>query len=240
MKKIVAIVGSILCCTVVSFADSYMPQTGSGSLFGNEKQKTGSVQTSSEGYGVRSGQFGLGIRTGVAQNDPKDMKDAYNDAFDYGWTHKKLSKNAAVFGIEALYEWGEEDKVGIKLGVEGYGQNKLELDHGDYTAKENTYAFPLTAYYKKDNGIKAWSWFAGAGLTLINSEIKDDYYGDKETYHKSKVFPHLVAGAEYRFCKLFALGIEAKYNIAAKVKKDGGVLSDRSGIGAAITGRFYF
>ena len=60
------------------------------------------------------------------------------------------------------------------------------------------------------------------------------------TLSKTKIFPHITAGAEYRFNEVFALGLDVKYNIAAKVKKDDLVLSDRSGIGAALTGRFYF
>jgi len=61
---------------------------------------------------------------------------------------------------------------------------------------------------------------------------------------KNKVFPHIVAGGEYRFTKTFALGLEARYNIGGKAKKniedENIVLSNRSGFGAALTGRFYF
>ena len=188
--------------------------------------------------------WGLGLRFGAAQNDPKDMKETYDEAFDYGYSEKELTKSPAVFGLEALYEWDlsdEVNKIGLKLGVDFYGQNELKLDWGAFKATETTYAFPLTAYYKRDNGIKNLSWFAGAGLTIMRSEIEcKDLYSGNENWSKTKVFPHIVAGAEYRFSRLFALGLDVKYNIAAKVKKDEDILSDRSGIGAAITGRFYF
>ncbi len=75
----------------------------------------------------------------------------------------------------------------------------------------------------------------------MRSEIKGEYiYFENESWSKTKVFPHITAGAEYRFSRVFALGVDLKYNIAAKVKKDEAILSDRSGIGAAVTGRFYF
>ena len=196
---------------------------------------------------VLANNWGIGIKAGITQNNPKGMQDAYDEAYDYGYDSAKLTKNRAVFGVEALYERGSTDKIGVKLGAEMYGQNKLELSnlYGDsFTAKEDTYMFPLTAYYKKDNGIGRLSWFAGAGFTLINTKMKEkekDYYDDyKQTYSTSKLFPHLTAGAEYRFTQVFALGIEAKWNINAKVKKYGWVISDHSGLGAAVTGRFYF
>ena len=81
------------------------------------------------------------------------------------------------------------------------------------------------------------SWFAGAGVTFISSTIEQTGFSDVD---KDKVFPHIIAGGEYRFTEVFALGLEARYNFSAKVKKDGALISDRSGFGAALTGRFYF
>lgn len=69
---------------------------------------------------------------------------------------------------------------------------------------------------------------------------------DKEEFSisKSKIFPHIMAGTEYRFSELFALGLEAKYNFSAKTEKNyeglNVVLSDRSGLSGAVTARFYF
>ena len=165
-------------------------------------------------------------------------------AFMYGYSQAEMDKGYGVFSLEGLYEWDlsdEANKIGVKLGVDIYGDNELKLDWESEKYTETTYAFPLTAYYKRDNGIKNWSWFAGAGLTLLKTELESKIAGwGKETTSKSKVFPHITAGAEYRFSKLFALGFDVKYNIAAKVKKNDTVMSDRSGFGAAITGRFYF
>lgn len=189
------------------------------------------------------GNWGLGIRLGIAENDPKTMKEAYDQAFDYGYSKKELDEGNGVFGIEVLYEWtlnDEFNKLGLKIGIEGYGENELKLDNGWTKVTEETMAYPVTLYYKKDNGVKKWSWFAGMGITAIHSKFEYNVGSASGTETKTKLFPHITGGIEYRFTKLFALGLEARYNIAAKVEKDGDVLSDRSGFGALITGRFYF
>ena len=250
MKKIITVVG-LLCITAASFAfepASYgATKPGNGSLFGNKSNKergeSNQIKTTKEEY-ARPGQFALGFRVGAAQNDPETMQEIYDNAFDLGYSEKELTKGYGVFGIEALYEWElaqENAKLGVKAGFEAYSQSKLSLDWGDVKITETTYAFPFTFYYKNDNGIKKWSWFAGAGLTVISSKGELKMAGSPtETESKTKVFPHITAGAEYRFSRVFALGVDVKYNIAAKVKKNEDVLSDRSGIGAAVTGRFYF
>ena len=179
-----------------------------------------------------AGQWGLGLKLGAGENDPKTLQDAFNAGGG------ELDKSPAYFNVEGLYEWeleGEANKLGFRFGLDIYGEN--ELKQPGVTVTETTFALPLTLYYKRDNGIKNWSWFGGAGVTLIHTTGEETGFSDQD---KSKLFPHIMAGGEYRFTKLFALGFEARYNFAAKVKKDGAVLSDRSGFGAAVTGRFYF
>lgn len=179
-----------------------------------------------------AGNWGLGLKLGAGQNDPKSLKDA-NVA---GTT---LDENPVYFSIEGQYEWPmqETNKLGLRFGIDGYGDNELKYPGGKVT--ESTYAIPLTVYYKWDKGVKGFSFYAGGGLTYINTEVefKDTLGSDKD--HKSKIFPHIVGGAEYRFTELFALGLEGRYNIGAKVKKNG-YETDRSGFGAALVGRFYF
>ena len=175
--------------------------------------------------------WGLGVKLGGGQNDPKAMKDLHK-AFG-----GDLDKNYGFFGLEAMYEMAldnEADLLGFKVGWDMYGDN--ELKQGLTKITEETYAFPFTLYYKRDNGIENISWFGGAGLTILRTEVEQGT--QKES--KNKVFPHIVIGGEYRFTKVFALGLEARYNFAAKAKKNGLVISDRSGFGAALTGRFYF
>ena len=177
-----------------------------------------------------AGNWGLGLKLGAGQNDPKTLKDTL-DAFG-----GELDKNYGFFTIEGQYEWPmtETGKLGFRFGIEGYGDNEYKATGGKIT--ESTFAIPLTVYYRWDKGVKAFSWYAGGGITYIDTEVEITGTDDIE---KDKVFPHVVAGGEYRFSELFALGLEGRYNIGAKIKKDG-YETDRSGFGAALVGRFYF
>lgn len=185
-----------------------------------------------------AGGWGLGVKLGAGQNDPKDMKEDFDI---YGGT---LTKSPGVFAIEGQYEWdlqgeqldtvGSVNKLGLRFGFDFYGQNKLERT--GFTAKENTVSLPVTVYYRHDGGIKNASWYAGAGFTSISTEL--EVPGD--SIKESKLFPHVMAGAEYRFTKLFALGLDLKYNFNAKLTKNGVVISDRSGLQGVLAARFYF
>ena len=177
-----------------------------------------------------AGDWGVGVKLGIGENDPKSL----NEVFDY--YGGKLTEGNGIFGLEVFYEWNLNDdvnKLGWKVGLDVYGENEWKAY--PYKITETIYAFPLTVYYKQDYGVERWSWFAGAGITLMKGEAEDG----PATYKDSQVFPHITAGAEYRFTELFALGLEAKYNINAELKK-GFYTTDRSGISAALTGRFYF
>lgn len=196
--------------------------------------------------------WGAAVKAGIGENDPKTLNDGYHNVIG----DRDLTESDGFFGLEALYEHNltNYDKIGVRLGVDFYGENELEVSSRteDFRADatENTYAIPLTVYYKRDNGIKNWSFFAGAGITYIHSELEyesENLMGmDKEEFSisKSKIFPHIMAGTEYRFSELFALGLEAKYNFSAKTEKNyeglNVVLSDRSGLSGAVTARFYF
>jgi len=184
-------------------------------------------------FAVGESGWGLGVKLGYAENDPKTMKDLNGAG-------TSLDENGAYFSIEGQYEWALQDanKLGLRFGLDSYGEN--EIKGGGVKWTEETMAFPVTVYYKWDGGVKGWSFFGGAGLTYIYTNADISGWAGRDDEHKSKVFPHIAAGAEYRFTELFALGLDARYNIGAKVKKDGAVLSDRSGFGAALVGRFYF
>lgn len=173
--------------------------------------------------------WGLGLKLGAGQNDPKTLKDEHK-AFG-----GELDEGYGVFGIEGQYEteMSETGKLGIRFGVDVYGDNEVKV--GAIKKTESTYAIPLSAYYRWDKGVKAWSWYAGGGISYIKTEVEIGTFKD----HKSKFFPHIIGGVEYRFSQLFALGFEAKYNIGAKIEKDG-YKTDRSGFSGALVGRFYF
>lgn len=197
---------------------------------------------------ILANEWGLGMKIGIGKNDPKGIKETINTAETLGYSGS-LDKNPGFLGIETAYEknLAEHDKLGIKLGLDWYLQNKGKLSTSGITVmegKERTYAIPLTVYYKRDQGINNFSFYGGAGITFIQSDVEITYHPalgiDNENPHKNKFFPHILIGAEYRTSEVFALGLEAKYNINAKLKKHGEVLSDRSGLSAALTGRFYF
>ena len=189
---------------------------------------------------VFADNWGVGVKLGIGENDPSSFQELYDISFD---ASRKLETDDSFAGLEGLYEWdlnSPANKLGVRLGIEAFGENELQIwELGDYeNYKETTYAIPLSVYYKRDNGVKKLSYYGGVGVTFISTEVEDDVFD--ESVSENKVFPHILAGVEYRFTQLFALGFEAKYNIGAKVKKDGVVLSDRSGFSGALTGRFYF
>lgn len=191
---------------------------------------------------AKADNWGVGVKMGASENDPKTL----NDIQDGTVYSNELNEDGTLFtGVEALYEFDlndEANKLGVKLGFDVFGQNELKITAPAGTDKwtETTYAIPLTVYYKRDNGVQAWNPYAGVGVSFFRSEMKRELFGNEAKDHKSKVVPHLVAGAEYRFTRLFALGLEAKYNFGAKLEKDGLVYSDHTGFSGAITGRFYF
>ena len=187
--------------------------------------------------------WGLGLKLGGARNSPSDLNLIYDNTLA---ASKEKTEGPIYFGVEAMYEFtlnDEVNKLGIKAGADIYANNEVELKGitmtpgWDETTTEKTYAFPFTVYYKYDQGIEHWSFFGGAGVTILRSTIEQTGVAD---VNKTKIFPHIVIGTEYRFSQAFALGFEGRYNFNAKVEKDDGVLSDRSGFGAALTGRFYF
>ncbi len=181
-----------------------------------------------------AGDWGAGVKLGIGENDPKSLNEAFHSAGG------GLTEGNGIFGLEVLYEWNLNDdvnKLGLKVGLDVYGENEWKNFYYGFKVTETIYAFPITLYYKQDYGVKNWSWFAGAGISFMKGEVEDGPY----TYKESTVFPHITAGAEYRFTEVFALGLEAKYNINAELKDfDLGYTTDRSGISAALTGRFYF
>lgn len=178
--------------------------------------------------------WGVGVKLGAGENDPKTLQEIYDNIGG------DLTKGYGIFGLEALYERTIQDqhKAGVKLGLDVYGDN--EYEHRLISKiTEETYAIPLTLYYKWDGGVKNWSFFAGAGATYMKAEMDDG----TDSYSESKIFPHIAGGAEYRFTELFALGFDVKYNFNAKLEKHIEAIdykTDRSGFSGALAARFYF
>ena len=71
--------------------------------------------------------WGVGVKLGLGENDPSSMEEIYNDAAAYNRT---LDKDESFAGLEAMYEWAlnaEENKLGVRLGVDVFGENELEV-----------------------------------------------------------------------------------------------------------------
>ena len=159
-------------------------------------------------------------------------------------------------GIEAFYETPlnfdfagdpqeyDEHKIGLKIGLEKYDKNTYKV--ANYTANENTISLPVTAYYKYDAGIKRFAFIAGAGLSVLRSDIKITNNGSD---YKWKSALHVTVGTEYRLSEHFALGFDLQYitssaKIKGKYKINGNnyklTFSDRSVLNGALAARYYF
>ena len=182
--------------------------------------------------------WGIAIKSGIGQNNPKTAETLWDY---YGGT---LTTAPGIFALEGFYEFEvppeegdlleDVNTFGIGLGYNAYGEN--ELEDSFLNGKEETYAIPITFYLKVDKGIKGLSSYFGAGITSITTKVSLG----TDTYKKSVFFPHLSCGFEYKFSKVFAIGLEVKYNIHAEVVKDNITMSDRSGIQGLGVAKFYF
>ncbi len=173
-------------------------------------------------------EFGLGVKLGVGENDPKTLDKMTGDQ----------TTNPGFAGVEFIYEgvpqgW-ESNKLGVKVGVDFYGKNEVD-NAGDIT-KEISHAVPVSLYYKYDRGVNNFSFLAGMGFTVMLSKIEGPFTNHAEY----TLFPHVLLGGEYRFTQAFALGLDLKYNFDAEVKKGPDTYSDRSGLSGALAARFYF
>ena len=93
--------------------------------------------------------WGVGVKLGAGQNDPKSLKEAFDN--DPG--SKELDKNAGYFSLEVLHEWAlndEANKIGAKIGWDMYGENEYKNSTFNVKDTEETYSFPFTVYYKRD------------------------------------------------------------------------------------------
>ena len=181
--------------------------------------------------------WGVGAKLGISENEPTNMKHQHDNLGG------ELDKDYNFLSLEALHEWdlnGGANKIGFKAAWETHGESEFKPPLLGSKITEKTHSFPFTVYYKRDNGVKKFSWFAGAGVTIFRSTKKVSGIIDSHKGSAHKAAPHITVGGEYKFTEVLALGLEGRYNIGAKVKKNGEIFSDRTGFGAAFTCRFYF
>ena len=65
--------------------------------------------------------WGIGVKLGAGENDPKDLKNIYDKSSGY---NRELDKSAGFFSLEVLHEWAlndEANKIGAKIGWDMYG-----------------------------------------------------------------------------------------------------------------------
>ena len=168
-----------------------------------------------------AGNWGLGLKAGAGENKLNKVPG------------DKTEKGYIFAGVEVLHEFdlSEVNKLGIKVGVETWQKDKIS--NSSYWADIETYQFPITLYYKRDNGIKAFSYYIGGGFTYITGRAHDS---NGHKYSKNKGLVHAMAGAEYRFTQTFALGLDVAYSHHAGLQS----LSNHEGFRGALVGRFYF
>ncbi|MDR0646462.1 MAG: porin family protein [Elusimicrobiota bacterium] len=175
-------------------------------------------------------EFGLGVKLGAGQSK-SDVEDSAKNLFGNNYTH---TPSILLFGVEALYEkaglfnLGEQHILGAKIGYTAW--NSEEAKSGIYKLEVKYYEIPLTLYYKYAPS----KWHLGGGFGAAFGKTDDKF----DTI--SKVYPFIAAGAEYRFSKLFGLGLDLRYNISGKFEKSGIVYKNVSGVQGAVAARFYF
>ena len=183
--------------------------------------------------------LGLGFKGGGGRNSPNGFKEIVNT---YGGS---LSKNPLFFGLEMLYEkdlGGQYDrevgtpvKLGFKIGADLFGENKIKHSPSWLDSKESTVIIPLSAYLKYDAGASNLSFYMGGGMSYISTLFTYGTADDRDW----KFAPHALAGVELRTSSAFAIGLDFQYNFNARIKKDGMIYSNRTGLRGALSLRFY-
>jgi hypothetical protein len=180
-------------------------------------------------------QFGLGVKFGGLQN-----KDGLIDYVHDNYGTYTTEESPVFFGIEGLYEaeglfdMGQSHAFGVKLGIDFLGEDKVTLP--GIISTSNIFKIPLTVYYKYKPG--KWHLWAGAGITYANTTWEENNAKEDD----SALIPHIKGGVEYRFTKVFALGLDLGGNFGGEMKVDGNEIYKRdiSGLEGALAARFYF
>ena len=168
-----------------------------------------------------AGTWGLGIKAGAGENKLNKIRNM------------KTEKGYILAGVEILHEFdlSKLNKLGIKVGAETWQKDKISDSY--FWQEFETYQFPLTLYYKRDNGVGAFSYYIGGGFTYITGRSHDS---NGHKFSKNKGLVHAMAGTEYRFTQTFALGLDVAYSHHAGLQS----LSNHEGFRGALVGRFYF
>ncbi|MDR1124435.1 MAG: outer membrane beta-barrel protein, partial [Elusimicrobiota bacterium] len=147
--------------------------------------------------GLAQAEFGIGIKAGAvsAKGNMKDIYEAYT-------SNTEKLEVPVLLGFEGFFEKAGGG-LGLRISAELAGADHYEgYDSGiRYRDTVYTYKAPLTLYYKYGPRDSIFHFWAGGGATymLVNYDDSD--------MSASKVFPHVKGGIEFRFTKLFGLGL---------------------------------
>lgn len=182
--------------------------------------------------------FYLGGSLGATGSDNFDTLQNQLSALGYS---TDLEESNFSYGIQAGYEKpmiDEQSLLGVRMGIDWHSDVSLTIDAVDKTTS-NGYSIPVTVYYKYLMNDSKMAFLGGLGVTFINMTLteKNSSTGDSVDYDDSKACPHITAGAEYRFSKLFALSLDFKYAINAEIKR--GDTKRDLGFQGAVAARFY-
>ncbi len=181
----------------------------------------------------------LGLKYGIGETDT-NVKKLGGGAGSYEYDNKK-SVYAAELGFEVPVS-PQTSAAGLKFAYNMFGEVKTKDYKSADDFKNQTYALPMTVYFKfktSDVGLHFWG---GAGITFASMKSEGNLGGFLKTKTKNIIFPHLSAGIEWRFTKFIGLGIDLGYNFNAKIETSDlfRQYKDLTGFQGLLSARLYF
>ncbi|WP_424244425.1 opacity protein-like surface antigen [Elusimicrobium posterum] len=201
-----------------------------------------------------SAEIGVGARMGFSA-DKSNMKDYEQitpiTSSDYNNLKGFIFGAEVLFEKEGLFNMAENHSFGLKAGIDANLKEDVELKSGvianNIEISSQSIMVPVSVYYRySPEPGQGMSYYVGGGAAWVMTSFKGEgpIYDIDET--DSKVSPFINAGTEYRFNKLFALGLDLRYLFSAKMETEkitfnGEKLKrDMTGFSGAVTARFYF
>jgi opacity protein-like surface antigen len=183
--------------------------------------------------------FYIGGSLGMAGgNNFEKLQDRLTDA----GVSSKFNDSTFAYGLELGYEApviSDNQLLGARLGVTWHDEIKLELKNTDPSASvaNRAYTIPVSVYYKHLFADSKFALMGGLGVTFVNMTWESKLNSSSDNYNDSKASPHIIAGAEYKFTEVFALGIDLKYAFDTEIKRQ--VFKRDFNFQGALAARFY-
>jgi opacity protein-like surface antigen len=144
---------------------------------------------------------------------------------DMTGVNTKFNDSNFAYGLELGYESpviSDKQLLGARLGVTWHDEIKLEVTdilNNKASVANTAYTIPLSVYYKQLFADSKFALMGGLGVTFVNMTWETKLNGSSEDYSDSKTAAHVIAGAEYKFTEVFALGIDLKYAFGTEIKR---------------------